>query len=878
MTRPIPVTGQRQRRSKSCVACRTIKTKVRFSLTLSEEHCPHANYTPRPRQCKGLREEFLHALDQEDSEWLTSRYPGGPSTHPRCERCEKNGIDCTFAPSKRKGRPRRLPPAAAAAAAAQSSGGEQRQHATDDHPSSSQQQQQQRRERTRQNSSDSGASSLEEQQQPYSASSTTARAAATGRVNRRHEQRRKAEQQPYLAASSGGVTLASGRLSSPEDSERQQQQRRPLPFVPPPLGPAAPSLDRSSSSPLSSSPRTPATTTTAGNMAPSLSPPVASHPPQPQPPTNMHGQPSHPTAAPAYNYQEGYFPTATTGSLTPPTAGGGIGSASYAAYAQQPPFILSPLSSNGSLSRPSPPSAPSFGSSDEHLSGGGGGGGGGGVGSEKLVQPPPPHPPTYYLGHLHALAARFLDEAYEWVPFLPSTHGGLVSHLACSRPILTEALECLLDPLEKPCPCVDLTDPGAGGGPGASARADGLTSPSLADLQAAAILSVLAFAQRERQRSIDLLQYACRHMLARGWNGELTVLDDPVFSRSGLEDVDQLMDLGWYLWGIEVQLGIITGQRASILSPRVPPPRELNPATARKYSFHVAFLATDYAYLWSLETDQSRCAYLRKVLTLVHDVHNVCVDALKEAKFPPYPVQLNAVVDRAKRQDWILGGMLALAGGILILSSASPLSPYVAPALPCSLDTTSRPAPNSRHLYAIASSAKGIVRLVKEFGANSVTTTSSSSPSSVSSSCGGEDEVMQMFAWPETIHHPFFGCCLVVAARGLLILSEDLQADAAAAAASVSSPSDHQDPTTTTTTTGDNNNVITSPPPPPPPPTARAHSWLSNTSADPHVELEKISRDLDLCEGFLRVQARRWKASEMLANEVGLLRRTAGFA
>jgi hypothetical protein len=64
----------------------------------------------------------------------------------------------------------------------------------------------------------------------------------------------------------------------------------------------------------------------------------------------------------------------------------------------------------------------------------------------------------------------------------------------------------------------------------------------------------------------------------------------------------------------------------------------------------------------------------------------------------------------------------------------------------------------------------------------------------------------------------------------------------------------------------------------PPPTTARAHSWLSNTSADPHLELEKISRDLDLCEGFLRVQAQRWKASEMLANEVGLLRRTAGFA
>lgn len=438
-----------------------------------------------------------------------------------------------------------------------------------------------------------------------------------------------------------------------------------------------------------------------------------------------------------------------------------------------------------------------------------------------------------YLGHLHALAVRFLDEAYEWVPFLPSSHDKLVSYLACSRPVLTEAIECLLDPRSgRPCPCVDWLE-----GPGTSAGRAGLAEPSLADLQAATVLSLLAFAQRERSRSVELLQFACRNLLARGWRGEATRVDDALFTRSGLEDAQMLMDLGWYCWGIEVQLGIITGQRASILSPLVPPPAVLDRTTARHYSFHVAFLATDYAHLWSLDTDGERCAYLRHVLSLVQAVHTVCVDTLREAQLPPYPIQLNSTRDRALRQDLVLGAMLALAGGILILSSASPLSPYVAPALPCSLDTTDRPAPNSRHLHAIARSAKGIVGLVEEFG----TTYRAEDVGD-----GTGMLVLRKVSWPETIHHPFFGCCLVVAARGLLILTEDLHHEIQAATRPV---------------------------------------WLAETMTETaradanaaQVELQRIGNQLDLCEGFLRVQARRWNASEMLANEVSLLRRTANF-
>ncbi|BGP16997.1 hypothetical protein JCM10213_007443 [Rhodosporidiobolus nylandii] len=82
MTRPIAVGETRIRPSRSCAACRSRKAK-----------------------CTGLSEEFLHALDDEEklAAWQGER--------PRCDRCVKAGPqqECSFLPSKRKGRPRRLP-------------------------------------------------------------------------------------------------------------------------------------------------------------------------------------------------------------------------------------------------------------------------------------------------------------------------------------------------------------------------------------------------------------------------------------------------------------------------------------------------------------------------------------------------------------------------------------------------------------------------------------------------------------------------------------------------------------------------------------------------------------------------------------------------
>lgn len=855
MTRPIPVSGQRQRRSKSCTACRAIKTKVSapslarplaYPGTAPDRIDSRLPLLLHEQQCKGLDEEFLHIVDDPDA--LAVAYPAGPSTYPRCERCAKNGLDCSFAPSRRKGRPRRLAAGqggairgavAASAAAANRAASESGASSFEDdhvlHPP------------PRPSTLDAAnmataaatvtaSSSLRNPAEPtFSTSELTTLAPLSTAIPSVAARSAFAGAQwsvPAQEASAGQAYVTAGLTPSPSSSHSyadpagfSSASSRPTSNTSDAESPAYDS-DRSAYWQLNYDATKQSTWCPPGSVVPSA-PPLSA----------------------------GFTPT---GLMSPQTPGLDLSS-------ELPPplFTRSPLpestpgSSSGSYHRALGSSSSSSMSSVSPATAS--------AALPAALYPSPPHHGGHderYLGHLHALAARCLDEAYEWIPFLPAAHDELVSHLACSRPILTEAIECLLEPLSRRCPCVDLHE-----GPGTSAGRDGLTEPSLGDLQAATILSVLAFAQRERNRAIELLQFACRKLAARGWRGEATRLDDPVFTRSGLEDPQQLLALGWHCWGLEIQLGIITGLRASILSPLVPPPAVLDASTVRQYSFHAAFLATDYAYLWSLDTDDERCAYLRRVLSLVHSVHSVSLSALAAAQYPPYPVQLNAPRDRARRQDLILSAMLGLAGAILILSSSSPLSPYVAPALPCSLDTTARPAPNSRHLHAIAQSAKGIVQLVQEYG---TTYRVESDDGSASDGGGGEGDNSPMdddearalatrnTTWPETIHHPFFGCCLVVAARGLLILGEDLQhevdvaPDPAAAAAG---------PT-----------LLPAP----------SH-WLAairgaDKVPDPRGELRQIAAELDLAEGFLRVQATRWHASEMLANEVSLLRRTANFA
>ncbi|BGP35299.1 hypothetical protein JCM10296v2_007134 [Rhodotorula toruloides] len=558
MTRPIPVTGQRKRPSKSCLACRQAKVK-----------------------CMGLSEEYLHALEDPD---LLAKWQG---PHPICSRCTKQGESCSFAPSRRKGRPRRL-------------------------------------------LRDEAGNVIEDR------SSSASRS-----------------RQPV-------------QLPSPQGSGS---------------GDRSPSPSNSSSSQDTGSEKAP----------------------QPMP------------------------------ALTFPTSG-----------LPTPPSPLRPLARF----------------------------------------PPVDHTP---------LAIAFLQDAYPWVPLLPSDVNSLSNYLMTADPLLPAAINCILNPSLSP-PAVDL--------------ASRVRPLALSTLQATTLLFLHAFAAQNKSFALQLLQWTCTELAERGWAGEQTAGE--------LQAEDGFVKLGWYCWGMEIQLGIIMGVRASILA-HVPPPSIIDATTAQRHAFRLAFDATDYAHLWAIEPP-AQAAYLNDIVARSHVIHGIARSTL--ASLPAEPALLSQA---ALRHSSLLGALLSLAAVILVLTSQSPLSPYIAPALPCSLDTTCLPP--SPHRREIARAARGIVDIVKTFAGGADLPLSPVSPGTSKSA----------------FYHPFFGCCLVVASRGVLLEAESYS-------------------------TGDNS-LCPSP----------ASSPIDQVAC-PAKQIAQIVQDLDLCERVLRGQAKRWSASDMLATEVSLLRRTAGVA
>ncbi|KAJ8292048.1 hypothetical protein OF846_004829 [Rhodotorula toruloides] len=578
MTRPIPVTGQRKRPSKSCLACRQAKVK-----------------------CTGLSEEYLHALEDPD---LLAKWQG---PHPVCSRCTKHGETCSFAASRRKGRPRRL-----------------------------------------------------------------------------------------LRDEAGNVIDA---RSSSASRSRQPVQ------LPSPQGSGSGSGDRSPSPSNSSS-------------------------------SQDTGSEKAPQPMPAFTFPTSGLPT--------------------------PPSPLRPLTRF----------------------------------------PPVDHTP---------LAIAFLQDAYPWVPLLPSDISSLSNYLMTADPLLPAAVSCILDPSLSP-PSIDL--------------ASRVRPLALSTLQATTLLFLHAFAAQNKSLALQLLQWTCTELAARGWAGEQTAGE--------LQAEDGFVKLGWYCWGMEIQLGIIMGVRASILA-HVPPPSVVRPGpclasptshcrtpqldatTVQRHAFRLAFDATNYAHLWAVDPS-AQPAYLNDIVHRSHVIHSIARSTL--ASLPAEPALLSQA---ALRHSSLLGALLSLAAIILVLSSQSPLSPYIAPALPCSLDTTCLPP--SPHRREIARAARGIVDIVKTFTGGADLPLSPVSPGTSKSA----------------FYHPFFGCCLVVASRGLLLEAESYS-------------------------TGDNS-LCPSPP-----------SSPIDQVACPAKQIAQIVQDLDLCERVLRGQAKRWSASDMLATEVSLLRRTAGVA
>ncbi|BGP43410.1 hypothetical protein JCM10449v2_007445 [Rhodotorula kratochvilovae] len=337
----------------------------------------------------------------------------------------------------------------------------------------------------------------------------------------------------------------------------------------------------------------------------------------------------------------------------------------------------------------------------------------------ELPKPPPP-PPAWPSQSL--LAARYISTAHVWAPFLPQSFPVLHDYLAGADPALSFAIACLLNP-SLPAPPFD---------PAAFA------SPAPLDaIQTALLLTLHAFVTKDRSRAIALLQWACRELCHLGWAGAATA---PAL---GGPQRELIMRTGWYAWGIEIHLGFIAGVRASILA-HVPPPAAVEPVTLQRHVLALAHQATDYSHLWSLDPP-SRDAYIRSVLSRAHALHNLALQFLADPDAHALPA--------SQRSSLFSAGLISQTSVVLLLSSLSPLSPLIAPLLPCSLDTTSPPHPSARGL--IASAARAIVALVRAYAPSTGAPPPEGDPTG------------------ERTHSPWFGCCLVVAARGCLLAAED---------------------------------------------------------------------------------------------------------
>lgn len=426
------------------------------------------------------------------------------------------------------------------------------------------------------------------------------------------------------------------------------------------------------------------------------------------------------------------------------------------------------------------------------------------------------------------LAARYVSTAHVWAPFLPHSMPVLHAYLSRAPPSLPHALACLLDPsLPPPSDFAPLSRP---------------DPAPLADIQTALLLSLYAFVLKDRTRAVDLLQWACGELLRAGWAGE----DTP--PGVGAHERELFVRTGWYAWGIEIHMGFIVGTRASILA-HVPPPRtvrltlslwtvflpsynaltrnldaslQLDPFTLQRHVLALAQEATDYARVWALDVPL-RDAHISSIVSRATSLHSYALESLSNP----------ALSAPAQRSPLFSAALISQTATVLVLSSLSPLSPLIAPLLPCSLDTTSPPPPPGSHVRArITAAARAIVDVVR---LHARTTGAPMPPLEGPPPHLGNAPAHEHA--PERVHSPFFGCCLVVAARGSLLAAEDIL-------------------------------LLHSPP--------SSSSSFSSPDNEAGVELAHLAADLDLCEAELRRQAAHWPASETLAAEVGLLRRTAG--
>ncbi|GJN93999.1 hypothetical protein Rhopal_007062-T1 [Rhodotorula paludigena] len=385
------------------------------------------------------------------------------------------------------------------------------------------------------------------------------------------------------------------------------------------------------------------------------------------------------------------------------------------------------------------------------------------------------------------LIQRYLAAVYSWAPILPDTADGLDAYLEeLDSTGLRHALTCILDPTVH--------------GPLHPPSFKAGTAP-LDTIQTSLLLAIHSFATKDPSRAAGYLQWACTELRLQGWAGEATP------AGLGAPHADLFMRTGWFAWCTEINMGFMSGVRASILT-HVPPP-------AARHALWLAYEATDHDGLWSLESSQ-RAAVTAQIVARSQRLHTLARDTLSQL-VPPTSVLDSSPAEANLRFSLFNAALVSLTATIQHLSSVSPLSPLVAPALPCSIDTTCAPPP--LHRTGIIDAAKRVLAFLRDFAPYCGAPWSDWRGTS-GGLCGAEqaDEQTRIFG-------PMLGCCLVVAARGCLLEAEALQA--------------------------------------------------GEGSAEDGAA-RRVAKDLELCEAELRRQAKQWPATETLAAEVGLLRRTAG--
>ncbi|GAA5882558.1 hypothetical protein JCM16303_002041 [Sporobolomyces ruberrimus] len=340
---------------------------------------------------------------------------------------------------------------------------------------------------------------------------------------------------------------------------------------------------------------------------------------------------------------------------------------------------------------------------------------------------PPPPPP---IQSIETIVDAYLAEIYIWCPLLPADSATLQEYLVKSDPSLTLALASMIDPARPPPQFPPAT---------------GLIS--LSTLQTAVLLSLRAYGTKDRQRAVELIEWVSNEFRALGWKGH----DMSGVSREIRgSDMQAFVELGYMVWSLTIQLGVLTGNRKLLLA-EIQVPTELTAQTMILHAFSLLRDATDFEALWSRSEDE-RFQYTVDIIQRSDRIQKTAIEFLNAttpAFDPSSPATPQTLGVAAARESAFLTSSIAPAAIILLLSSTSPLSPLIAPSLPCSLDTTSYPT--------------GPLACLVRFAASKILDVVRTAPTR---------EGMSVACQP---HSPYWGCCFLVTARGLLLGGEASQ-------------------------------------------------------------------------------------------------------